>query len=86
VPGYYINGELTLGENIGDNSGLSITYKAYQRSLGGKPSPVLDGLTGEQRLYIGFARNGAPSCVRKRPSRRSRAIRIRRASSAPRAR
>ena len=55
VPGYYINGELTLGENIGDNSGLSLTYKAYQRSLGGKPSPVLDGLTGEQRLYIGFA-------------------------------
>jgi len=55
VPGYFINGELTLGENIGDNSGLSITYKAYQRSLGGKPSPVLDGLTGEQRLYIGFA-------------------------------
>jgi len=55
VPGYYINGELTLGENIGDNSGLSITYNAYKRSLGGKPSPVLDGLTGEQRLYIGFA-------------------------------
>jgi predicted metalloendopeptidase len=55
VPGYHINGELTLGENIGDNSGLSITYNAYQRSLGGKPSPVLDGLTGEQRLYIGFA-------------------------------
>jgi len=55
VPGYFINGELTLGENIGDNSGLSITYQAYQRSLGGKPSPVLDGLTGEQRLYIGFA-------------------------------
>ncbi len=55
VPGYYINGALTLGENIGDNSGLSITYQAYQRSLQGKPSPVLDGLTGEQRLYIGFA-------------------------------
>ncbi|RZT06134.1 Predicted metalloendopeptidase [Duganella sp. CF402] len=55
VPGYFINGELTLGENIGDNSGLSITYNAYQRSLGGKPSPVIDGLTGEQRLYIGFA-------------------------------
>nr|WP_233410845.1 M13 family metallopeptidase [Rugamonas sp. CCM 8940] len=55
VPGYFINGELTLGENIGDNSGLSITYQAYQRSLGGKPSPVLDGLSGEQRLYIGFA-------------------------------
>nr|WP_154364997.1 M13 family metallopeptidase [Duganella alba] len=55
VPGYYINGELTLGENIGDNSGLSLTYRAYQRSLNGKPSPVLDGLTGAQRLYIGFA-------------------------------
>jgi len=55
VPGYHINGELTLGENIGDNSGLSITYNAYQRSLNGKPSPVIDGLTGEQRLYIGFA-------------------------------
>jgi putative endopeptidase len=55
VPGYYINGELTLGENIGDNSGLSLTYRAYERSLGGKPSPVIDGLTGEQRLYIGFA-------------------------------
>jgi predicted metalloendopeptidase len=55
VPGYYINGELTLGENIGDNSGLSLTYRAYERSLHGKPSPVLDGLTGEQRLYIGFA-------------------------------
>ncbi|OBV37417.1 M13 family metallopeptidase [Janthinobacterium psychrotolerans] len=55
VPGYYINGELTLGENIGDNSGLSLTYNAYRRSLGGKPSPVIDGLTGEQRLYIGFA-------------------------------
>jgi putative endopeptidase len=55
VPGYFINGELTLGENIGDNSGLSLTYRAYERSLHGKPSPVLDGLTGEQRLYIGFA-------------------------------
>jgi predicted metalloendopeptidase len=55
VPGYFINGELTLGENIGDNSGLSIDMKAYHYSLGGKPSPVLDGLTGEQRLYIGFA-------------------------------
>ena len=55
VPGYYINGELTLGENIGDNSGLSMTYNAYRRSLDGKPSPVIDGLTGEQRLYIGFA-------------------------------
>jgi predicted metalloendopeptidase len=54
VPGYFVNGKLTLGENIGDNSGVAIAYKAYRRSLGGKPSPVLDGLTGEQRLFIGF--------------------------------
>lgn len=54
VPGYFVNGKLTLGENIGDNSGVAIAYKAYRRSLGGKPSTVLDGLTGEQRLYIGF--------------------------------
>jgi predicted metalloendopeptidase len=54
VPGYFVNGRFTLGENIGDNSGVAIAYKAYKKSLGGKPSPVLDGLTGEQRLYIGF--------------------------------
>jgi predicted metalloendopeptidase len=54
VPGYFVNGRFTLGENIGDNSGVAIAYKAYRRSLGGKPSPVIDGLSGEQRLYIGF--------------------------------
>ena len=54
VPGYFVNGELTLGENIGDNSGLAIAYKAYQSSLGGKPSSVIDGYTGEQRFYLGF--------------------------------
>lgn len=55
VPGYPVNGRLTLGENIADNSGLSIAYKAYHRSLGGKPAPVLEGLTGDQRLYMGWA-------------------------------
>lgn len=54
LPGYFINGELTLGENIADNSGLAIAYKAYQLSLNGKPAPVIDGLTGEQRFYIGY--------------------------------
>jgi predicted metalloendopeptidase len=55
VPGYHLNGALTLGENIADNSGLAIAYKAYQISLHGQPSPVVDGRSGEQRFYIGFA-------------------------------
>lgn len=55
VDGYHVNGALTLGENIADNSGLAVAYKAYELSLHGKPSPVIDGLTGEQRFYYGFA-------------------------------
>jgi predicted metalloendopeptidase len=54
LPGYHVNGALTLGENIADNSGLAIAYKAYQLSLAGKDAPVIDGLTGEQRFYMGF--------------------------------
>ena len=54
LKGYHVNGELTLGENIADNSGLAIAYKAYKISLKGKKAPVIDGLTGEQRLYMGF--------------------------------
>ncbi|MGI4842910.1 MAG: M13 family metallopeptidase [Janthinobacterium lividum] len=54
LPGYNVNGELTLGENIGDNAGLSIAYKAYKLSLHGKPAPVIDGLTGDQRFFMGF--------------------------------
>ncbi len=55
VPGYFVNGSLTLGENIGDNSGLAIAYKAYKLSLAGKAAPMIDGYTGSQRFYIGFA-------------------------------
>jgi putative endopeptidase len=55
LKGYKVNGELTLGENIADNSGLAIAYKAYKLSLGGKQAPVIDGYTGEQRFYQGWA-------------------------------
>nr|WP_307727811.1 M13-type metalloendopeptidase [Massilia sp. TS11] len=54
LPGYHVNGKLTLGENIADNSGLAIAYKAYKLSLKGKPAPVIDGLTGDQRFFMGF--------------------------------
>ncbi len=55
LKGVRVNGELTLGENIGDLSGVSIAYKAYKISLGQKPAPVLDNLTGDQRFFIGYA-------------------------------
>jgi predicted metalloendopeptidase len=55
LPGYPINGELTLGENIADNAGLVTAYEAYQLSLQGKPAPVIDGLSGNQRFFMGFA-------------------------------
>ena len=51
----HVNGELTLGENIADLSGLAIAYKAYQLSLGGKPAPVIDGLPATQRFFLGWA-------------------------------
>lgn len=52
-----INGKLTLGENIGDLGGLSMAYRAYQISLKGKPAPVIDGLTGDQRFFISYAQH-----------------------------
>jgi putative endopeptidase len=55
LPGMNVNGELTLGENIGDLSGLSVAYKAYRLSLGDEEAPVLDGYTGDQRFFIGWA-------------------------------
>jgi putative endopeptidase len=54
VPDYHVNGALTLGENIGDNSGLAIAYKAYRISLASHEAPVIEGFTGDQRLYLGW--------------------------------
>ncbi|MCE5268821.1 MAG: hypothetical protein LLG00_13150 [Planctomycetaceae bacterium] len=54
-PGFHVNGKFTLGENIGDLCGLTIAYAAYQASLNGKEAPTLDGLTGNQRFFMGFA-------------------------------
>ena len=50
-----INGRLTLGENLGDLGGISMAYKAYKLSLKGKPAPIIDGLTGDQRFFIAYA-------------------------------
>ena len=55
LPGEHINGELTLGENIADLSGLTVARRAYELSLGGRPARVLDGFTGEQRFFLGWA-------------------------------
>ncbi|MFT2092392.1 M13 family metallopeptidase [Paraglaciecola sp. 2405UD69-4] len=55
IEGQHVNGELTLGENIGDLSGVTIAYKAYQMSLQSQDAPVIDGLTGNQRFFMGYA-------------------------------
>jgi len=55
LAGLNVNGELTLGENIGDLSGVAVAYKAYRIALGGATPPVIDGFTGDQRFFLGFA-------------------------------
>ncbi len=55
LPGEHVNGALTIGENIGDLGGITIALKAYLISLGDRPAPVVDGLTGEQRLFLSYA-------------------------------
>ena len=55
LPGSHINGDLTLGENIADIAGLQIAYDAWKLSLGDKPAPVIDDMTGEQRFFLGYA-------------------------------
>lgn len=55
LPGLRVNGQLTLGENIADLSGLTVAYRAYRRSLGDGEAPVIAGLTGDQRFFLGWA-------------------------------
>lgn len=67
--GHHVNGAFTVGENIGDLGGLSIALLAYQLSLNGQPAPVIDGLTGVQRVFYGWAQ------VWRTKSREAEAIR-----------
>ena len=55
LPGMHVNGKLTMGENVADLAGLTVAHDAYIASLGGKEPPVIDGTTGDQRFYLGWA-------------------------------
>ncbi|MEO7276996.1 MAG: M13 family metallopeptidase [Sphingomicrobium sp.] len=55
LPGVFVNPKLTMGENIADFAGIQVALDAYHNSLGGKPAPVIDGLTGDQRFFLSFA-------------------------------
>ena len=57
LPGLKINGQLTLGENIADNNGIVVAYDAYHAALAGKPAPLIDGTTGDQRFFLGYAQS-----------------------------
>jgi len=70
TPDIHVNGAFTLGENIGDLGGLAIAYKAWKLALNGAQSPVIDGLTGEQRFFLSYAHSwrnkSRPEEVRRR--------------------
>jgi len=55
LPGFHVKGANTVGENVADLAGLNVAYDAYKASLGGQPAPVLDGFSGDQRFYLGWA-------------------------------
>ena len=55
LPGMHVNGKLTMGENVADLAGLTVSHDAYIASLGGAAPPVIDGMTADQRFYLGWA-------------------------------
>jgi putative endopeptidase len=55
LPGMHVQGKLTMGENVADLAGLTVAYDAYKMSLNGAPAPEIDGTTGDQRFYLGWA-------------------------------
>jgi putative endopeptidase len=55
LPGMHVQGKLTMGENVADLAGLTVAYDAYHTAIGDRPAPVLDGFTGDQRFYLGWA-------------------------------
>jgi putative endopeptidase len=55
LPGLHVQGRLTMGENVADLAGLTIAYDAYHTAIGNRPAPVIDGFTGDQRFYLGWA-------------------------------
>ena len=63
VDGVHVNGRLTLGENLADLGGVKISYDAYMKSLNGKPAPVIDGFTGPQRFFLGYASRGVATAA-----------------------
>lgn len=69
LPGLHLNPELTMGENLADLGGLTIALDAYHASLNGRLAPVLRGLTGDQRVFLGWAQAWAgksrPETVRR---------------------
>ncbi|MEN2785017.1 M13 family metallopeptidase [Sphingomonas qilianensis] len=70
LPGMHVKGALTLGENMADLAGLTVAYDAYKKSLNGQAAPVIDGFTGDQRFYLGWAqvwrRNYREATLRQR--------------------
>ena len=73
LPGAHINPELTMGENIADLGGLTLALDAYHAYLGGKPAPVIDGLSGDQRVFLGWAQDWR---IKVRPSAARRLLTV----------